>query len=61
MMARAIQAESGGAFEIDYSKPVTAKGVCLSTKEGPRVEDDCTSGAVLPTGTSFATPRRPAP
>ncbi len=40
---RTFQAESGGAFETDYGKPVTAKGVCWSTEKDPSVEDDCTN------------------
>ena len=40
---RALQAESGGQFETNYGKPVTAKGVCWSTEENPTLEDDCTN------------------
>lgn len=40
---RALQAESGGQFESDYGKPVTAKGVCWSTDEGPTIADNCTN------------------
>ena len=34
---------SGGEFENNYGKPVTAKGVCWSTEEVPTLEDDCTN------------------
>ena len=40
---RALEAVSGGEFETDYGKPVTAKGVCWSTEEVPTLEDDCTN------------------
>ena len=40
---RALRAESGGQFENDYGKPVTAKGVCWSTDEGPTIADNCTN------------------
>ena len=40
---RALEAVSGGQFETDYGKPVTAKGVCWSTEEEPTVEDNCTN------------------
>ncbi|MDI6400733.1 hypothetical protein QLX67_01910, partial [Balneolaceae bacterium ANBcel3] len=38
---RAMEAVSGGDFETDYGKPVTAKGLCWSTEEEPTVEDEC--------------------
>ncbi len=40
---RVLEAVSGGEFETDYGKQVTAKGVCWSTEEVPTLEDDCTN------------------
>jgi uncharacterized protein (TIGR02145 family) len=48
----ALSAKSGGTFENDYGKPVTAKGVCWSLTENPTVGGSCTNEG--PNTTSFA-------
>jgi uncharacterized protein (TIGR02145 family) len=40
---RALSATSGGQFQNDYGKPVTAKGVCWSLTANPTIEASCSS------------------
>lgn len=40
---RALSARSGGQFQNEYGKPVTAKGVCWSLTPNPTIESSCSS------------------